>query len=149
MSGISITPSSPSVGTGFCLSSGISLNPTLSPFISYSHLWSHIMIIFLLWSRNVSEGSWEMLIIVCVKLLFGSRPSSYHWLSRPSHTVEVSRLREKPKLTLRLLSGQECSLKIGMGEMKMIWGPDQVRHKTSLIALPELPKGLWHTCTHY
>lgn len=60
-------PSSPSVGTGFCLSSGISPNPTLSPFISYSHLWSHIMIIFLLWYRNVSEGSWEILIIVCVK----------------------------------------------------------------------------------
>jgi len=46
MAGIGITPSSPFVGTGYCLSSGISPSPTLSPFISFSHLWSCQMIIF-------------------------------------------------------------------------------------------------------
>lgn len=112
MAGISNTPSSPCVGTGYSLSFGISPSSTLSPFISSSHLWSHQMMIFFCGLRMLvmahpkcsSWCVWNLLLGIKLVLLLAADPQTEWKLSS-----------EDPNLTSRKLSGEE-SLKIWRGD---------------------------------
>lgn len=110
MAGIGITPSSPCVGTGYCLSSGICPSSTRSPFISYSRLWSCQMIIFfcgpgmlVMAPQKCSWCVWKLLLGKKKKTLLPPRALQSLTYSKSFKVREDSKFTSRLALRARML----------------------------------------------